>query len=117
MLSSKGRINKSAAPVDKEKLHEELQDLGTQREKVIEERKQCHLEHKGSNDHVRKKVCCILHSKSANTTTTVCFLSYFQQVTWRLREKIRVVNRYKTAVSDLFYYCYFSELICDLPSN
>ena len=83
MLSSKGRINKSAAPVDKEKLHEELQDLPTQREKVIEERKQCDLEHKGSNDHVRKKVCCILHSKSA----TVCFLSYFQQVTWRLREK------------------------------
>ncbi|XP_066023117.1 uncharacterized protein [Pocillopora verrucosa] len=55
VLSSKGRINKSAAPVDKEKLHEELQDLGTQCEKVIEERKQCHLEHKGSNDHVRKK--------------------------------------------------------------
>ena len=87
MLSSVGRNNKSAAPVGKEKLHEELQDLPTQREKVIEERKQCHLEHKGSNDHVLKKVCCILHSKSVNTTTTVCFLSYFQQVTWRLREK------------------------------
>ena len=87
MLSCRGRINKSAAPVDKEKLHEELQDLPTQREKVIEERKQCHLELKGLNDQVRKKVCCILHSKSANTTTTACFLNYFQQVIWRLREK------------------------------
>ena len=44
MLSCRGRINKSAAPVAKEKLHEELQDLRTQREQVIEERKQCHLE-------------------------------------------------------------------------
>ena len=44
MLSCRGRINKSAVPVDKEKFHEELQDLPTQREKVIEERKQCHLE-------------------------------------------------------------------------
>lgn len=73
MVLSGGRINKSAAPVDKEKLHEELQDLRTQREKVIEERKQCDLELKGLNDQVRKKVCCILHSKFANTTTTVCF--------------------------------------------
>ena len=76
MLLSEGRINNSAAPVDKEKLHEELQDLRTQREKVIEERKQCDLELKGLNDQVQKKVCCILHSKSANTTTTVCFLNY-----------------------------------------
>ena len=77
MLSSGGRNNKSAAPVGKEKLHEELQDLPTQRKKVIEERKQCDLQLKGLNDHVRKKVCCIMHSKSANTTTTVCFLNYF----------------------------------------
>lgn len=55
VLLSGGRINKSAAPVDKEKLHEELQDLRTQREKVIEERKQCDLELKGLNDQVRKK--------------------------------------------------------------
>ncbi|XP_066023112.1 uncharacterized protein [Pocillopora verrucosa] len=54
VLLSGGRINKSAAPVDKEKLHEELQDLRTQREKVIEERKQCDLELKGLNDQVRK---------------------------------------------------------------
>ena len=47
MLLSGGRINKSAALVDKEKLHEELQDLRTQREKVIEEKKHCHLELKG----------------------------------------------------------------------
>ena len=47
MLSSGGRNNKSAAPVGKEKLHEELQDLPTQREKVIEERKQCDLQLKG----------------------------------------------------------------------
>ena len=31
-------------------------------------------------------------------------------------KKIKVVNRYKTAVSDLFY-CYLSELICDLSFN
>ena len=47
MLSSGGRINKSAALVDKEKLHEELQDLRTQREKVIEEKKNCDFELKG----------------------------------------------------------------------
>ncbi|XP_066023516.1 uncharacterized protein [Pocillopora verrucosa] len=47
MLLSGGRINKSAALVDKEKLHEELQDLRTQREKVIEEKKHCDLELKG----------------------------------------------------------------------
>ena len=47
MLSSGGRINKSAALVDKEKSHEELQDLRAQREKVIEEKKHCDLELKG----------------------------------------------------------------------
>ena len=30
------------------------------------------------------------------------FSKLFQQVTWRLREKIKLVNRCKTAVSDLF---------------
>lgn len=59
MSASGGKFNKTAVPVDKEKLLNELQDLRTQREKVIEERKQCDVELKGLNVQVQKKVSYI----------------------------------------------------------
>lgn len=57
--ASGGKFHKTAVPVDKEKLLNELQDLRTQREKVIEERKQCDVELKGLNVQVQKKVSYI----------------------------------------------------------
>ncbi|KAL9961095.1 hypothetical protein ACROYT_G029977 [Oculina patagonica] len=50
-----GGKTKTAVVVDKEKLQKELQELRTQREKVIEERKQFDLELKGLNVQVLKK--------------------------------------------------------------
>ena len=44
------------------------------------------------------------------------FSKLFLASTMLFAEKIIVANRYKTAVSDLFYR-YFSELINDLPFN
>lgn len=63
MVASGCKSNTSAAPIDREKLHGELQELRAQREKVIEERKQCDVELKGLNVQVQKKVGCIFHLK------------------------------------------------------
>lgn len=55
VVASGCKSNTSAAPIDREKLHGELQELRAQREKVIEERKQCDVELKGLNVQVQKK--------------------------------------------------------------